>query len=389
MKQTFFLAALLCAGGFSSQAESIPARNRHPYRDLDWASAHQILTTTHIHIGNQSKLNHFIQRGFEFFTLSNYYPSAPYYPLSSMRVGQFRVRQDHAVMKNGVLTPGPFSWNEILAPWIDEVDEEFRKSYPFKVGGPMFPDLPENLLEAPNAEHHSFTNTRAHINAPGSMYASGTFDARNRFRSHSKGYNYGTGLPWQDAFSKMLDQLLIPDGGGITINHPHWSSLEDDVILQMLDFDPRVLGIEVYNNCGEKSWSEDYWDRILATGRQCFGFFVPDHRLDDGVNVLIVSEKTAEACLRAYRQGNWYCALKGKGLRLQKITFAEQILEASTDQEATFQVITKQGVVHEQEGTNIKYQLTEPEKHGYLRLKATAKNDSGEILFSQPFMLTP
>lgn len=383
---------LLFAVSMTSLAQSQPGRNPRPYQGLDWASAHQVLTTTHIHVSNQKKLDIFLKRGFEFFTLSNYYPSAPYYPMSAMRVGQFRVRQEHAVVKNGVLTPGPFEWNDILAPWIDQVDEEYRKSYPFKVGGPMFTDLPPGLMEAPNAEHHSFTNTRAHINAPGSLYASGTFDARNRFLSAKHGYNFGTGLPWQTAFANMLEQLLIPDGGGITINHPHWSGLTDENIAEMLDFDPRVLGIEVFNqSCGRvgKAWSEEHWDRVLATGRQCFGFFVPDHATTEGVNVLLVKEKTAADCLRAYRLGNWYGALKGSGLRFQKIACDGKVLTVECDRDANIQIISKLGVVAEKQASALTFPITEPAQHVYLRAKATAVDDSGEILFSQPFMMTP
>ncbi|MDD4097681.1 MAG: hypothetical protein PHC30_02815 [Lentisphaeria bacterium] len=385
-------AALLCAGGLTIQAEPRPERNRRPYQNLDWGSAHQVLTASHMHVSNQAKLDVFLKRGFEFFTLSNYYPSAPYYPMSAMRSGQFRVRQEHAVVKDGVLTPGPFEWNAILAPWIDQVEEELRKSYPFQVGGPLFTNLPPHLLEAPNAEHHSFTNTHAHINAPGSLYASGTFDARNRFLSSTHGYNFGTGLPWQTAFAAMLGQLLIPDGGGITINHPYWSNLSDDTVQEMLDFDPRVLGIEVFNqSCAkiDKAWSEACWDRVLATGRQCFGFFVPDHGSTDGVNILLVQEKTAADCLRAYRLGNWYGAIMGKGLRFRKVTCDNNTVTAECDGDATIQVISKLGVIAEKQGRSLTCALTDPEKHVYARVKAVAANESGEMLFSQPFLLTP
>lgn len=394
MNNPLFLtaAALLCASGVTTQAQSRPGRNPRPYQDLDWAAAHQVLTASHMHVSNQQKLDVFRERGFEFFTLSNYYPSAPYYPMSAMRAGQFRVRQEHAVVKDGVLTPGPFAWNDILAPWIDQVEEEYRKGYPFQVGGPMFTNLPPHLLEAPNAEHHSFTNTRAHINAPGSLYASGTFDARNRFLSATHGYHFGTGLPWQTAFANMLDHLLIPDGGGITINHPYWSSLTDETVAEMLDFDPRVLGIEVFNHtCAkiDKAWSEECWDRILATGRQCFGFFVPDHGSTDGVNVLLVKEKTAADCLRAYRLGNWYGALKGSGLRFQKIAGDGKTITVQCDRDARIQIISKLGVVAEKQASALTFPITEPAKHVFLRAKAMAVDDSGEILFSQPFVLTP
>ena len=56
------------------------------------------------------------------------------------------------------------------------------------------------------------------------FYSSGTFDARNVFRTFwGRRVFHGTGLPWQTAFRMMLEQLFFADGGGITINHPHWS----------------------------------------------------------------------------------------------------------------------------------------------------------------------
>ena len=51
-------------------------RNRHPYQGIDWATAHQIRGTTHVHCTNQADLDEILKR-IEFLTLSNYYPSAP------------------------------------------------------------------------------------------------------------------------------------------------------------------------------------------------------------------------------------------------------------------------------------------------------------------------
>ena len=145
----------------------------------------------------------------------------------------------------------------------------------------MFKPLPEGILEAPNAEHHGFVGSPTHLCAPGSAFASGTFDARNFYKSMSHGYHFGSGEPWRLAVDRMIDGLIYPDGGGVTINHPAWTRLTYDHMMEMLDHDPRVLGIEVYNQGCVKSemypWSkaycEDYWDYALGLGRQCFGFF--------------------------------------------------------------------------------------------------------------------
>jgi hypothetical protein len=95
------------------------------------------------------------------------------------------------------------------------------------------------------------------------------------------------------------------------------------VLTEMLDFDPRVLGIEVWNHRnlfgGIKPGSEEMpfyclWDDILRTGRRCFGFFVKDHfLLGRGRNVLLVPQSTRQTprereheALRAYRDGRFF-----------------------------------------------------------------------------------
>ena len=378
-------------------AASAQERNPHPYQGIDWAKVHQVKTSSHVHITDQAKLDRFIAKGFTFFTLSNYYPSAPYYPMSRMTLNYYRVHHEHPVMVNGVLTKGPFDWNEILKPWIAEVDAQYSKSYPFKEGGKAFTNIPDNIMEAPNAEHHSFTDCNAHITAPGSFYKSGTFDARNFFLTKSKGgYNYGTGLPWRKAVDNMLAELQYPDGGGVVLNHPQWSSFKRDTMLEILDHDPRLLGIEVFNHTSRTkvgdaiNWSEDYWDYALGTGRQCFGFFVHDWSSTNGVNILIVPELNAHECLKAYRQGNWYGAVYGQNqLGFTLISFDGATLKANTDKTAKFQVVSKEGIIHESTTASLELPIAKADyaKHGFLRIKAFATDDSGEIIFSQPFML--
>ena len=67
-------------GALGTTRLAAPPRNRHPYKGIDWATAHQIRGTTHVHCKNQESLDVILKR-IEFLTLSNYYPSAPWYPL--------------------------------------------------------------------------------------------------------------------------------------------------------------------------------------------------------------------------------------------------------------------------------------------------------------------
>ena len=412
-------AAMMAAGGscFAATAADVtkPAppsspRNRHPYKGIDWATAHQIRGTTHVHCKTQADLDVILKR-IEFLTLSNYYPSAPWWPLAKMTENYYRLHHDFPVMVKGKRVEGPFDWNKIVGQWIKELPPELQKEYPFKEGGKIFKALPEGVLEAPNAEHHSFRlengrgHPRLHMNSPGSRFASGTFDQwqKRRFQTGERGgYHFGSGELWSTAIDRMIAELIYPDGGGVTINHPVWSSYDRMFILKILDHDPRVLGMEVIE--GGATNGEAYWDWVLATGRQCFGFFVPDHNIRRkdgafGVNVLVTSERTVHACLKAYRDGNFYGAKRGLNeLKFTRISFSGTTVEAETDKPARLEVITGLGVVKsEKKSTAIKwtmdkeYEWSGPRNdvHIFARIKAYALDGSGEELFTQPYMLVP
>ncbi|MBQ0077148.1 MAG: hypothetical protein KBS55_00735 [Bacteroidales bacterium] len=350
-------------------------------------------------------LNVFLKHNYELFAISNYYPSAPTYPGAEAIVSRGFPTWDHPVAINGKLVEGHFDWNEEISKWENELSPVQRAKLPLKANtDKMFPKWPKKVLEIPNAEHHNFQYENGenvsglHMCCPGSLFISGTFDARNEFGTFSHlGIDFGAGLFWKEAVDHICDGLMIPDGGGITINHPKWSKLDREFLLEMLDYDSRILGMEVLEYGAN---SENIWDWVLSTGRQCYGFFVPDWgALMDidvfGVNVLVVPERTAEACLRAYRKGNSYGATRGYGeLKFTSISFKDNVLHASTDKPAKFQVKSANGVVAEFEGTEFDYTPTGegfscgPLTDIFLRIVATAADGCGEVLYSQPFMLT-
>jgi hypothetical protein len=401
---------VLPASTLNPQPSTPAPRNRHPYKGIDWATAHQIRSTTHVHCKTQADLDVILKRN-DFLTLSNYYPSAPWWPLSKMTENYYRVHHDFPVMVKGQRVEGPFDWNKVVGQWVKELPPERQQEYPFKEGGQIFGPLPEGVLEAPNAEHHNFFGddgkriVRLHLNAPGSAFASGTFDQwqKRMFQTGVRGgYDFGSGEHWRTAVDRMIEGLIYPDGGGVTINHPKWSSHDRMFLLKMLDYDPRILGIEVVEGGANKS--EAYWDWVLATGRQCFGFFVPDHsiRRKDGafgVNVLVTPERSVHACLKAYREGNFYGALHGLNeLKFTRIAFNGTTVEAETDKPARFTVITGLGVVKNvARGTSVKWTLekesdwsgSRKDAHIFARIKAYALDGSGEELFTQPYMLVP
>ena len=100
------------------------------------------------------------------------------------------------------------------------------------------------------------------------------------------------------------------------------------------------------------------------------------------------------ACLKAYREGNFYGAAHGLDeLAFTRLSFDGKRLAAATDKTAVFEVITAQGVVQKTEGRELFWDVTPdgnsvgPRIDVFARVRATAADGCGEVLYSQPFML--
>ncbi len=376
----------------------------NPYQGVDWKRCKQIISVSHLHITSQEQLDKaYARMNIRHLPISNYYPSAPCYPAAEALVGQHRPRQAFGVVCQGQFVEGPMDWNRIITDpqtgWVNELPEAKRKELPLQTGGKVFQNTPADLIISPNAEHHSFTNTSLHANSIGSLYASGTFDVDKSFLTAKHGYCAGTGLAWEKVFTKMLDQMLFPDAGGITVNHPTWSKLTFAQVCEMLDFDPRVLGIEVFNNtCAigygdpNRGWAYQLWDDVLATGRKCLGFFTPDHAIGKGQNILLVPEFNERECLRAYRRGAFYGAIEGTGLQFSNITLAGRTLFVALTRRGVIRLASDKGEVAKSKAvTEVEFKIPES-KDGhpaatYLRVEAC--DESNERLFSQPIMFGP
>lgn len=366
------------------------SRNPNPYAGVNWEKVTPVTGCTHMHCTTQKMFDDFVAQGLEFATFSNYYPSAPWYPLADIRENTFRISQNGCV-KDGKIIREKIDFAPVVAQW----DKELAAKLPAEPGEPVIKNIPGTLLEAPNAEHHWFSdhNVYLHICAPGSFLATSHFDRKHEFGLHEHGYALGCPTTWKTGLDAIFDALMIPDGGGAVIAHPHWSHLPISFMMEVLDYDPRVLGIEVfnYNNLDYTENAEVEWDHILASGRQCFGFFVEDHTMEcwKGKCILLPEERTAEACLRAYRQGRFYGAILGNGFKFEHISFDGRTLRAKCNKKMIFQLTSAQGVVMDGYGSDeFVYQLDEKErdKHVFLRLTAS-DHVTREKLYAQPFML--
>ena len=184
------------------------------------------------------------------------------------------------------------------------------------------------------------------------------------------------------------------------IAHPTWSHHPLTFLEEMLDSDPRVLGIEVYNHNSLEDFSDfsdSLWDAILSTNRQCYGFFVQDHPSFThpvlanqwrGKIMILAEDRTAESCLRALRQGRFYGMITDNGLRFEDISYDGRYLRAKCNKKVGFQIISKIGVVGDViTGTEFCLEIPEEDKEKYVFLRVTARDRWDEKLFSNAFML--
>lgn len=305
----------------------------NPYENIDFNNSFKILSTSHVHCVSQEKFDLLYQSGLEHFALSNYYPSKPYYPLT----------------------------------------EYFT--------------VPSDVIDTPNAEHHDMfiDGVRIgslHVNSLGSTFVSNPDGVKGQ----------GVLEDWKTAFDKMLEQLLYEDGGGITINHPTWSNTFGHIninnfVYDLLDYDHRVLGIEIFNeSCNTNEarpntgWALDLWDRILNTGRKCWGFAVPDHAVN-GRNVLLTRSRDEHTCLKAYRDGAFYCKIGQSDLEFTNIKLVDNVLNVETNNATSICVVIN-GSKSTHNGSFCSVNI--PQSARYVRVEAHTSDDS---LFSNPVIL--
>ena len=317
----------------------------NPYENVDWGSAEQIVTTTHDHVYDthvatptKQHFENLYNGGVRCFAVSNYYPSAPMYPLSD---------------------------------WTEELGR----------------DVPGDIIEIPNAEHHNLAfdgngGNSIHMNSIGSMFRSG----QERGLSPS-GYAGGR---VEDLIRDILGQMLYEDGGGITVNHPTWTHNQNlfsmDILTRILDMDERVLGIEIFSTT---LWDTELWDQILMSGRRCWGFAVPDHYHKShaewyGRNVLVVPEKTQHECLKAIRNGNMYCKYANTGLKFTGISMNGKTMTVRTNAPCTIRFIADGAVMAETAGTaSASYDAVRAGT--YVRAEAETE---GDRLLTQPVLFS-
>lgn len=316
----------------------------NPYMGVNWDLTQKVCSVSHQHGVYDATVQNLYDRGVRHAAMSNYYPSKPYYPMEDFYTGKY---------------PG--------------------------------------LLMSPNAEHHNLGGLRQngkkmtgsfHINSLGSMFASG-----HELGVEPKGYG---DKGWESAFDEIIAGMQYPDAGGITINHPVWSqgTLDVNDICAALDYSPRVLGIEIYNQgCEEQNqtgWALDWWDEILLTGRRCWGFCVADHGGESsyahpapafsGRNILLVDSFTEYDCLKAYADGRFYGKLNETDFHFSQIRFDSGRFSVTAPGAEYINMVIDGACTRydsESAAVNVPYNAT------YVRAEAHRSDDS---LFTNPVM---
>jgi hypothetical protein len=342
----------------------------NPYAEVDWDTWECLHSMSHQHQGQtDASRDGFLGMGYRHLAFSNYYPSAPTYPLPADYLAKhpdviaapnaehhsFTDAGLHFNALGSLLATGYGSSVSAKECAISPIVHRFEKLEVFNTERPWlgvyrldvrlsasegkptarltveganecgfregFSDKgPIHERELPPGNHTLYLRTSATC-----METKLAFDTSALSVTQYR-LMQGTNRPWRDVFREALDKLQYPDGGGLTLNHPT-GKLAD--YAPMLDFDPRVLGIEVWNQLtsgfGSSRGFYDHsgepnlhfyqlWDDILRTGRRCWGFFVKDHNtFGRGRNVLLVPKldglpaaERETVALRAYRQGAFF-----------------------------------------------------------------------------------
>lgn len=307
----------------------------NPYSNIDWENVLQVPSVSHAHDRSQTDFDRLVDAGVRHVALSNYHPSEATYPLSDY-----------------------FS-------------------------------VPEGIIGSPNAEFYNMDIASFHANGLGCIgYSEPEPNSR---------------MSWRVKLGNVLNGMQYDDAGGITLNHPHWTKATGGVLtnkdlLTMLDWDSRVLGIEFYNATCERyedlgvGWDLDTWDYILSTGRRCWGFCVPDHDAQanissepdyvwEGRNILLVSEFTEYECLKAYREGRFYGALRNTDLTFESISYSNGVLSVVTSN-ADYIDFVVNGSYNRVNGISATYNV--PSNAVYVRVEAS---NSENTIYSQAITL--
>ena len=246
----------------------------------------------------------------------------------------------------------------------------YHPSVPFYPADAFFTNVPSGFLVSPNAEQAGFPSTDGsfHINSVGSFLSKET---------------EANGKTVYDTIADAINSLQFAQMGGITINHPTYSSLTGKNIVNLMKNYPGIFAIEIYNSNCEASHNNGFaltqWDYALANGIQVYGVAVPDHEVQNYPNEtrvgfgychVLVRANTEQQILHAYSCGRFYSSIYNDTLKFTNLLFVPGTgFTVTTSESCTIKFITANGVVDTSTGTTATYAPAYNDV--YVRVEAT------------------
>lgn len=324
----------------------------NPYENVNWSNVQYIASASHMHLDTEAHFQSVYDHGLRHFAIGNY----------------------------GI------PWNP-----AEVVDE-----------------LPSDVIVSSNTELHG---------GYGSFYVGTTGTGSLFAETDPEEHHQNMG---RKNYVDVLDSKLKYQGAGaFVLTHPLRANDPEPpkdpeaflpFLLDMLDYHP-LIALEVYNASTDSEyntsrtggWADDLWDLALATGRQCYGHFNPDHmgkreagnRNWRGRNILLASGQDEQSCLEAYANGQFFGSLLDSDLIFTNISVNDndRTVRVETSNADELRVITDKGTTTiEDSETTFSYS-----DEIYIRVEAQRFHDNPEswveenhdMIFSQPIILQP
>jgi hypothetical protein len=198
------------------------------------------------------------------------------------------------------------------------------------------------------------------------------------------------GVGRQQALNEIMAQERETGRGFAIVNHPNWEKEFDHCTMAQLREWTGYLGLEIYNGVINRldgsPYATDKWDRLLAEGRQVWGFANDDsHRaMGDtalGWNVAYVKERTCAGVVEALRQGRFYAST---GVVIRSIQVEGARIRIETENAHRLAAVRDTGARLAVRDDSL-LEIEVPERARYVRVECWGQGE--QMAWTQPFVV--